>query len=33
MIGMPPLQFARTNGIRMGYYEVGPKSGSLPMVL
>src|SRR5437588_442315 len=24
MIDMPPLQFAPTNGIRMGYYEAGP---------
>ena len=24
MIEMPPLQFAETNGIRMGYYEAGP---------
>jgi len=26
MLEMPPLQFAQTNGIRMGYYEAGPKS-------
>ncbi len=25
MIEMPPLQFAKTNGIRMGFYEAGPK--------
>ena len=25
MIEMPPLQFAETNGIRMGYYEAGPE--------
>lgn len=25
---MPPLQFAATNGIRMGYYEAGPAHGS-----
>ena len=25
MIEMPPLQFAQVNGIRMGYYEAGPK--------
>ena len=25
MIEMPPLQFAQTNGIRMGYYEAGPQ--------
>jgi len=25
MIEMPPLQFAQTNGIRMGYYEAGSK--------
>ncbi len=30
---MPPLQFAQTNGIRMGYYEAGPKSDTPPMVL
>ena len=28
MIEMPPLQFAQVNGIRMGYYEAGPKSDS-----
>lgn len=33
MIEMPPLQFAQTNGIRMGYYEAGPKSDGPPMVL
>ena len=32
-IEMPPLQFANTNGIRMGYYESGPKSDAPPMVL
>jgi pimeloyl-ACP methyl ester carboxylesterase len=30
---MPPLQFAQTNGIRMGYYEVGPKTDAPPLVL
>ena len=25
MIEMPPLQFAETNGIRMGFYEAGPQ--------
>jgi len=33
MIEMPPLQFARTNGIRMGYYESGPKNDTPPVVL
>jgi microsomal epoxide hydrolase/non-specific protein-tyrosine kinase len=33
MIEMPPLQFAQTNGIRMGYYEAGPVSDRPPMVL
>src|SRR5947209_19070505 len=33
MIEMPPLQFAQTNGIRMGYYEAGPKSDKPPLVL
>jgi pimeloyl-ACP methyl ester carboxylesterase len=33
MIEMPPLQFARTNGIRMGYYEAGPKTDTPPFVL
>ena len=33
MIEMPPLQFADTNGIRMGYYAAGPVSDPLPMVL
>ena len=33
MIEMPPLQFAQVNGIRMGYYEAGPKSDKPPVVL
>src|SRR5258708_10211353 len=33
MIEMPPLQFAQTNGIRMGYYEAGPKTDTPPVVL
>jgi pimeloyl-ACP methyl ester carboxylesterase len=33
MIEMPPLQFAEVNGIRMGYYEAGPKSDKPPVVL
>ena len=33
MIEMPPLQFAKTNGIRMGYYEAGPKTDKPPVVL
>ena len=33
MIEMPPLQFAQTNGIRMGYYEAGPKTDKPPVVL
>src|ERR1700751_4697565 len=33
MIEMPPLQFAHVNGIRMGFYEAGPKSDALPMIL
>lgn len=33
MIEMPPLQFAETNGIRMGYYAAGPESDPVPMVL
>ena len=33
MIDMPPLQFAQTNGIRMGYYEAGPKTDVPPFVL
>jgi non-specific protein-tyrosine kinase len=33
MIEMPQLQFAPTNGIRMGYYEAGPKTDKPPMVL
>ena len=31
MIEMPPLQFAQVNGIRMGYYEAGPKSDTPPV--
>ena len=30
---MPPLKFAMTNGIRMGYYEAGPVTGTPPVVL
>jgi pimeloyl-ACP methyl ester carboxylesterase len=33
MIEMPPLQFAQTNGIRMGYYEAGPITDKPPVVL
>ena len=33
MIEMPPLQFAETNGIRMGYYEAGPNTDTPPVVL
>ncbi|MEW6642379.1 MAG: alpha/beta hydrolase [Pseudomonadota bacterium] len=33
MTEMPPLQFAATNGIRMGYYDAGPKDDPVPMVL
>jgi len=33
MIEMPPLQFASTNGIRLGFYEAGPKNDKPPMVL
>jgi pimeloyl-ACP methyl ester carboxylesterase len=33
MIEMPPLQFAETNGIRMGYYEAGPITDKPPVVL
>ncbi len=33
MIEMPPLQFAETNGIRMGFYEAGPKTDHPPVVL
>jgi pimeloyl-ACP methyl ester carboxylesterase len=33
MIEMPPLQFAQTNGIRMGFYEAGPKTDLPPLIL
>ena len=33
MIEMPPLKFAATNGIRMGYYEAGPMDAKIPVVL
>ena len=33
MIEMPPLQFAEINGIRMGYYEAGPKTDTPPVIL
>jgi pimeloyl-ACP methyl ester carboxylesterase len=33
MIEMPPLQFAKTNGIRMGFYEAGPTTDTPPVIL
>ena len=33
MIEMPELAFATTNGIRMGYYDAGPKNDKPPVVL
>ena len=33
MIDMPPVQFADINGIRMAYYDAGPKSGAPTLVL
>ena len=33
MIEMPAPQFVQTNGIRMGYYEAGPKSDAPPIIL
>ena len=33
MIDMPPLHFAEVNGIRMGYYEAGPKTDAPPVIL
>lgn len=33
MLEMPPLQYAEVNGIRMGFYEAGPKDDPVPMVL
>jgi pimeloyl-ACP methyl ester carboxylesterase len=33
MIEMPRLQFAQTNGIRMGYYEAGPNTDKPPVIL
>jgi len=33
MIEMPPLQFAQTNGVRMGYYEAGPTTDTPPVIL
>ncbi len=33
MLEMPPLQFAQTNRIRMGYYESGPKTETPPVIL
>src|SRR5205085_11926094 len=33
MIEMPPPQFADVNGIRMAYYEAGPKTDAPPLVL
>ena len=33
MLTMPPLQHADINGIRMGFYDAGPKTDAIPMVL
>ena len=33
LLQMPPLQYADTNGIRMGYYDAGPKDDPVPVVL
>jgi pimeloyl-ACP methyl ester carboxylesterase len=33
MIEMPPLQYAEVNGIRIGFYEAGPKTDKPPLVL
>jgi non-specific protein-tyrosine kinase len=33
MTEMPPLQFAQTNGIRIGYYEAGPSTDTPPVML
>ena len=33
MLTMPPLHHADINGIRMGYYDAGPKTDAIPMVL
>ena len=33
MIEMPPLQFADTNGIRMGFYQAGPNTDAPPVIL
>ncbi len=33
MIEMPPLQHCLTNGIRMGFYDAGPKSDAPPLIL
>ena len=33
MPDMPPVQFADVNGVRMAFYEAGPKSDALPLVL
>lgn len=30
---MPPIRFASVNGIRMGYYEAGPATDPVPIVL
>jgi pimeloyl-ACP methyl ester carboxylesterase len=29
---MPPVQYAQVNGIRMAYYEAGPKGVGTPIV-
>ena len=33
MLEMPPLQFADLPGLRMGYYEAGPRTDPTPIVL
>jgi pimeloyl-ACP methyl ester carboxylesterase len=29
---MPPVQYAQTNGVRMAYYEVGPRGEGVPVI-
>ena len=33
MMEMPPLQFARTNGVRLAFYDAGPRDDPTPFVL
>jgi pimeloyl-ACP methyl ester carboxylesterase len=33
LTSMPPVQYAQVNGVRMAYYEVGPRGVGVPIIL